>query len=210
MSDQWEMDFVTTGQEVLKLMENKAYDVIVSDMQMPKMSGEELLGKVKELYPATARIVLSGHCNQSTAFRLVGSDHFYLSKPCARELFISTIEQAFFLNQPAEKADQSLSNDELALVMGELVKNLLVHGVISISDVPEALRTRFQDSFLEFFAPLLDEGGHIKGSGDEYVSAYLDDAGFEEMSGEDSWFMEDTADSDEPAYEHRRDKGTAI
>lgn len=194
MSDRWDMDFATEGKEALKLMEDTVYDVIVSDMMMPEMSGEELLGAVKEMYPATARIVLSGHCSQSTAFRLVGSDHFYLSKPCARELFISTIEQACYLNQPAEKQDQPLSNEELGLVVGELVKNLLVHGIISIFDVPEALRLRFLDSFLEFFAPILDESGHIKGSGDEYVSAFLDDAGFETMSGEDSWFTDDDED----------------
>jgi len=191
MADQWDMDFVTKGQEALKMMENKAYDVIVSDMKMPEMSGDELLGKVRDLYPETARIVLSGHCSQSTAFRLVDSDHFYLSKPCARELFINTIEQAFYLNQPAEKPNQSLSNDELTVVVGELVKNLLIHGIIHISDVPEALRARFQDSFLEFFAPVLDETGHVKGSGDQYVSAFLDDADFETMSDEDSWFTDD-------------------
>jgi len=190
MADQWEMDFVTGGQEALELMEDKAYDVIVSDMKMPEMSGEELLGKVKELYPATARIVLSGHCNQSTAFRMVGSDHFYLSKPCARELFVSTIEQAFYFNQPGEEPAKSLSHEELVLATGELVKNLLVHGIIGISDVPKALRIRFLDSFLEFFAPTMDESGHVIGSGDEYVSAFLDDAGFETMSGEDGWFTD--------------------
>ena len=79
---EWQMDFAMGGEEALKLMNAHPYDLIVTDMKMPGMSGEELLGKVAELHPNTVRIVLTGHYKRSSVFRLVESDHFYLSKPC--------------------------------------------------------------------------------------------------------------------------------
>ncbi|OEJ66044.1 nitrate- and nitrite sensing domain-containing protein [Magnetovibrio blakemorei] len=98
MSDEWNMDFVSEGEEALGLMETKPYDIIVSDMQMPTMSGEELLGKVEQQYPSTARVVLSGHVDQDTTYRLVGSSHLFLSKPCSTELLIDTMRKSISLS----------------------------------------------------------------------------------------------------------------
>ncbi len=174
MTDRWEMDFVTNGVEALNLMDRTPYDVIVSDMQMPGMSGEELLNAVKERYPATTRIVLSGQCNQATAFRLVGSDHFYLSKPCPQDLFISTIEQAIRFHLPKDGKSEPLSNEKLTIIMKEFAKNLLLRGVINVSDVPEILQAEFSSDLLEYFAPVLDKNTFGGGTGKEYVSDYLD------------------------------------
>ncbi|OEJ63650.1 hypothetical protein BEN30_01720 [Magnetovibrio blakemorei] len=98
MSDEWNMDFVSEGEEALGLMETKPYDIIVSDMQMPTMSGEELLGKVEKHYPSTARVVLSGHVDQDATYRLVGSSHLFLSKPCSTELLIDTMRKSISLS----------------------------------------------------------------------------------------------------------------
>lgn len=56
----WNIDFVQSGHEALDKFQVQKYNAIVSDMMMPEMSGEELLGIIQKKYPDTARIVLSG------------------------------------------------------------------------------------------------------------------------------------------------------
>lgn len=53
--------FASSAKEALEIMDNQKISVIVSDMRMPEMDGLALLKKVKELYPKTIRIVLSGY-----------------------------------------------------------------------------------------------------------------------------------------------------
>jgi HD-like signal output (HDOD) protein/ActR/RegA family two-component response regulator len=83
MRDQWEMVFAEGGEEALKLMEARPFDVIVSDMRMPGMNGVELLTEVKRRHPQTVRIVLSGQASRETVLKAVGPSHLYLPKPCA-------------------------------------------------------------------------------------------------------------------------------
>lgn len=80
--DEWDMTFCPTGAEVLKLMEERPFDVIVSDMRMPVMDGAQLLNTVRSQYPGTIRIILSGCADQDSVLRTVGPAHFYLAKPC--------------------------------------------------------------------------------------------------------------------------------
>jgi len=58
---EWEMAFAESGEAALDMLSETPFDVVVSDMRMPGMDGAELLNRVKERYPETVRIILSGH-----------------------------------------------------------------------------------------------------------------------------------------------------
>jgi HD-like signal output (HDOD) protein len=77
----WEMLFATSGKAALEELARAPVDVIVSDMRMPVMDGAELLGHVRDLYPETARIVLSGHAEREAIARVVSVAHQFMSKP---------------------------------------------------------------------------------------------------------------------------------
>ncbi len=77
----WEMLFATSGKAALEELARAPVDVIVSDMRMPVMDGAELLGRVRDLYPETARIVLSGHAEREAIARVVSVAHQFMSKP---------------------------------------------------------------------------------------------------------------------------------
>lgn len=47
MRDDWEMTFASGGEAALALMETVAFDVIVTDMQMPDMDGAMLLELIR-------------------------------------------------------------------------------------------------------------------------------------------------------------------
>src|SRR5277367_1721946 len=67
------------------LKEGAAPAVIVSDMRMPGMDGATLLKHVKNLYPETTRILLTGETGRDAAIAAVNEGQIFrfLTKPCA-------------------------------------------------------------------------------------------------------------------------------
>jgi HD-like signal output (HDOD) protein len=78
----WEMVFVESGSRALTEMEHRRADVVVADMRMPGMCGTELLTTVRDRWPETIRIVLSGYAEAEQSAQLLSVAHQYLSKPC--------------------------------------------------------------------------------------------------------------------------------
>lgn len=163
MAHEWTMYFAKSGQQALDFLERTNCDVIVCDMMMPNMSGEEVLTHVKEKYPKMARIILSGHCNQATAFRLVGSDHLYLAKPCPRELLVDTIKNACFIGKKAGL--ENVSKQELKDAIVGLSKVLLMHGVLNLSELPDEVKMFLPASTLKAYAPIIDKPLGLRNTG---------------------------------------------
>ena len=84
MREEWEMVFVESGAQALDLMSQAPFDVVVSDMRMPRMNGAQLLAEVLKRYPQTVRLILSGHADRDLILKCVGSTHQYLAKPSGR------------------------------------------------------------------------------------------------------------------------------
>lgn len=91
--DRWEMLFAPSGKAALEEMATCPADVIVSDMRMPGMDGAELLRLVKEKYPRTVRIVLSGHAEREAVARAISVAHQFLSKPSDADSVRAVIER---------------------------------------------------------------------------------------------------------------------
>lgn len=91
--NQWDMLFAASGKAALEQLAVAPVDVIVSDMRMPGMDGAELLTRVRDLYPQTARIVLSGHAEREAIARVVSIAHQFLSKPSDAETVRAVIER---------------------------------------------------------------------------------------------------------------------
>lgn len=53
--------FATNGQKALAMLESDSYDVVVVDLKMPGLSGEELLDSIKMLHPNLPVIMMTGH-----------------------------------------------------------------------------------------------------------------------------------------------------
>ncbi|MFT5285348.1 MAG: HD-like signal output (HDOD) protein [Planctomycetota bacterium] len=92
--DRWDTDFAESGQAALDLLDQTTYDIVVSDMRMPGMDGFELLSIVRDKFPDTLRIVLSGQTEHDTAIRSVSISHQFLSKPCEGDLLRAVLDRA--------------------------------------------------------------------------------------------------------------------
>lgn len=114
MEDHWDMAFYGSGEEVLTAMEHQPVDVVVSDMRMPGMDGAELLSRVRNLWPQTIRIILSGYAETESVLRTVGPAHVYLAKPCNPDILRNAITRPIALRR-------FLTNPALQAVLGELL-----------------------------------------------------------------------------------------
>jgi HD-like signal output (HDOD) protein len=96
---EWEMEFAENGREALEKMARQPFDVVVSDMRMPEMDGAQLLNAVKERYPGTVRLILSGHSDKEMILRSVGPTHQFLAKPCNADTLKETVIRAYALRE---------------------------------------------------------------------------------------------------------------
>lgn len=88
-----------SGEEALRLLALNQVQVIISDQRMPEMTGIELLSRVKDLYPDTIRIVLSGYAEIETVTDAInrGAVWKYLVKPWDEEKLREEVRHAFRL-----------------------------------------------------------------------------------------------------------------
>lgn len=94
MQDEWEMHFANSGKQALELMEQHQFDVIVSDMRMPVMSGAALLKEVKRLYPQMIRFILSGYSEEKMVLETISATDQFLNKPCNEDELKTSIRES--------------------------------------------------------------------------------------------------------------------
>jgi response regulator RpfG family c-di-GMP phosphodiesterase len=67
----------TCGDEALRLLHDRKIQVVVSDEMMPGMRGSEFLWIVKERFPETVRILLTGQASIEATMRAVNNGEIY-------------------------------------------------------------------------------------------------------------------------------------
>lgn len=107
----WIMTFVESGARAIEELQRWPQDVLVADVRMPAMDGAQLLRTVRERWPDTVRIVLSGGTKSDDSVRLLPVAHQYLSKPCPAKRLEEVIERSLDLRA-------ILSKPELRALLG--------------------------------------------------------------------------------------------
>jgi CheY-like chemotaxis protein len=141
-----------SGSEGLQILAENTVDVIVSDQRMPEMTGVEFLRKVRQSYPDTVRIVLSGFTELQTVTDAVnaGAIYKFLTKPWDDEQLRSHIQEAVAYGAMANEnrllaLQVRTANQKLAAVNRQLETVLarqqseIERGEISLDIVHEAL-----------------------------------------------------------------------
>lgn len=116
MAGTWDMEYANSGEEALGLIQQRPFDVVVTDMRMTGINGAQLLNHVLRLHPQTIRIVLSGYSDLSEVLGCIGLTHQFLEKPCSVDDLKGCLARVANLNS-------RLANDRLRTLAGSL-KNL--------------------------------------------------------------------------------------
>lgn len=92
----YEILVAESGDEALKLLISHDVSLVVSDEQMPGISGTELLARVRAHRPDTIRILLTGCQDMQVAMRAINQGEVYrfFAKPCETRELADTIRQA--------------------------------------------------------------------------------------------------------------------
>jgi signal transduction histidine kinase len=99
----------TNGKDALAIMEQEPVQVVLSDQRMPGMTGVDFFSKIKQKYPDTIKLILTGYSdieavvgaiNQGQVFR-------YLTKPW------NPLELDIAINEAFEKHDLIIKNKHL-------------------------------------------------------------------------------------------------
>jgi two-component system probable response regulator PhcQ len=85
-----------SGPAAQDLLERHHVDVVISDEQMPGMSGSVFLSAVRKQFPHTIRMILSGQASLEAAVRAINEGEVYrfFLKPCNPTDLAFTIQQA--------------------------------------------------------------------------------------------------------------------
>lgn len=96
-SDGYTIHTASSGKEGLEILKEHSVCVILSDMCMPEMSGAEFLAKVKEQYPETIRLMLSGYTDLTSVTDAInqGAIFKFLTKPWEDDEIKQSISEAF-------------------------------------------------------------------------------------------------------------------
>lgn len=162
MEENYEIITVNSAEKALAVMEREPVNLILTDHRMPGMTGGELLKSVRELWPETIRIMLTGHADVNSIMGAVkdGAVYKFITKPWNDEdlrLTVSLALQQYVLlhenrrlKEITRSQQQKLKGysgifDENRGVMGKI---LLQEGVLRAEELERAFREMTPAEFI--------------------------------------------------------------
>lgn len=113
---QFDIETAEGGEKGLDIVKNSGpFAVIVSDLKMPGMDGNQFLAHVKEIAPETTRILLTGYADLRSAIEAINNGSIFrlLTKPCDKIDLIQTLEngiEEYLKNVRSKSGNVALDN----------------------------------------------------------------------------------------------------
>lgn len=104
----YSLELAEDGEKGLDLFRKRPVDLVIADLQMPKMGGEELLKITKTLRPDTEVILITGHGTVESAVESIKRGAYdFIEKPIRKYHLLKTVEKAL------ERQNLARKNEEL-------------------------------------------------------------------------------------------------
>ena len=128
--------------KALSRMEIEPFNIIFTDLCMPKMDGRKILNKIKENYPKTEVIIITGYASIENAVEAVKQGAFYyIEKPFTPDQVMLILKRAVdkvrLLNENKSPKEDLLKKDNVQKIIGvsspvrELIK--IIHKVSRVN-----------------------------------------------------------------------------
>lgn len=103
------------AEQALAYLELENYDVVITDISMPGLSGREILKRIQEKHPATPVIVISGNADDQSAAELLAMGAFaYVAKPFQLADVEDTVARAIERRQELRTSHQKDNNNDVS------------------------------------------------------------------------------------------------
>jgi DNA-binding NtrC family response regulator len=91
----YEVRLAKNGVEGLKMASEERFDLVLTDLKMPDMDGIEVLRIIREKWPETAVIIVTGYQTVDTAVKAIKLGAYdYIEKPFTPDALISAVAEA--------------------------------------------------------------------------------------------------------------------
>jgi len=91
----YEVKLAKNGSEGLKMAREDKFDLVLTDLKMPDMDGIEVLRIIKEQWPETEVIIVTGYQTVDTAVKAIKLGAYdYIEKPFTPDALISAVTEA--------------------------------------------------------------------------------------------------------------------
>ena len=117
LSENYLCQTAETAEKAFARLEADSYDVVLTDISMPGLSGLELLGQVRQRFPTTPVVIMSGIGDQEHAQGLIKLGAFdFLLKPFSLDVVEKSVKIAVeyrrrILGNPEEASHGDVSQD---------------------------------------------------------------------------------------------------
>ena len=113
---------VPSGSQALSALAQDDFNLVISDLKMPGMNGIDLLSLVRERYPLTSQILLSGNADIDDLDSAIGTCNinYYISKPWSNTDLIAKVDSVIGDNlvQRQKQTETDHMQDELLAATG--------------------------------------------------------------------------------------------
>ena len=112
-----------SGQEAIQHLESEQFDIVITDLFLPDITGIDIHKKAKELSPAIEVILITGHASAETAVRAMKEGAFdYITKPLnieeLRVIITKAIEKQQLLSENISLKKQLRDKYEFSNIIG--------------------------------------------------------------------------------------------
>lgn len=137
MRKEWDMDFVSGGESALEKLEQKSYNAVISDINMPVISGIELFEIVRENHPGTARIFISESADMKILIEVLGTAHQFLVKPVDPQVLKHTLSRVMSIRNYLKDSKLSKLVNKIVSLPSQPEVHLQLLQAISTSSLKE-------------------------------------------------------------------------
>ncbi len=104
----YEVKTATSGAAAFEILAKENFNLVLSDYRLEDTDGREILKKIKELYPQTGVIIITGYSDIKLAVELIKMGAYdYITKPLYPDEILETINKAIENQQLAGQNDKS-------------------------------------------------------------------------------------------------------
>lgn len=94
-SEHCNVHVAASGEEALQAMQQRKFDLVLLDLRMPGMDGMEVLRTIKQMWPDTQVVIITGYPTVETAKEAVRlGAHDYLAKPLGPDDIVNAANDA--------------------------------------------------------------------------------------------------------------------